>query len=117
MHAYALAFQVGDAVNVFIGKQFEATYMHAGHHRDRFASINRHDERSNEVQGEIDFTPREALRTSKARFCFHIADIGKTFCAQQLLSNILGAMQMPDILAKRMVVVSGGSSPAALTDG
>ena len=50
LYAYLLALQVANAVDLFIGEQFEAADMHAGQHRDGFTGINCGYDRRREVQ-------------------------------------------------------------------
>ena len=68
-------------------EQFEAADHHAGHERDRLAGIDGPDPVRRIIRIEIDLAVRDRL--SCARRPVHIADIGETLRAQQLLGDVL----------------------------
>ena len=82
-----LAFQIGEAAAVLVDKEFEAADMNAAEHRQLDAMIEPIDEYGGKVQPEIHLAAGDARRRV-ARL--HVADIGKTFRAQQLFGNVLG---------------------------
>src|SRR5438067_709710 len=55
LDAYFLSLQVQDAADVFPRKQFEAADVLAAHDGDRFAGIDRDQERGRIIRGEVDF--------------------------------------------------------------
>ena len=63
--------------------------MLAGNDRDRFASIDCNDVGQCIIRGEVELPASERERGTDARFCRHITDVSKPFCAQQLFGNVL----------------------------
>ena len=113
-NADALALQVGNAADAFVARTVRSSRHARRPNGDRAAGIDCRTHCERKFQREI------RLRRASTRYrrrirapCIDIADIGKSFRAQQLLGDILRSNADGRACASRTVVVSSGSSAPA----
>src|SRR5215472_12631196 len=111
-HADALAFQIRDRSDALAPDHSNAADVHTGKESDRLARCHRDDQWRCKVRTEIELAARDCFHSGSGLRYVHIADINKTLGAEQLVGDVLGAMQMPSVLARRTLVVSGSGSSA-----
>jgi hypothetical protein len=90
-HADTLASEVGNGPDALVPEQLQAADMHPSHHHNRTAAVDPGDQRRGVIRTEIHFSVRECRAGLGARRQFDIADIVKTFGAQQVLNDVLGS--------------------------
>src|SRR6516225_10567273 len=83
-----LALKVGNGVDAFLGEQLDAARHPAGQDRYRLAGIDPNDIRRRKVEAEIRLTGPYRVRGLSGRPRIDIADIGKTFGAEELLGHV-----------------------------
>src|SRR5262249_26513132 len=81
---------VPNAADTFMRKQLVASDVQPTKHGNLFSSIDQDDDRSGESIVEVYLAACSQLGARHARIRRHIADIGKTFCAKQLVGDIYG---------------------------
>jgi len=78
LHADALSLQIGNAVDAFVSKQFEAADVHPGDHHHVRSAVDPNDEGRRERHGEIGVAARDGVDGgSTRRDQTHIADVGE----------------------------------------
>src|SRR6516162_8006561 len=89
--------------------------MNPGQKRDRQAPIDLKKKRTGEMQGEVEIAVRKCFGLLHASIRLNVNDVCEPLVIQQVADHVLRAMQMVGFFASRIVVVSGGLSPWALS--
>ena len=89
-HANLAALQIGNATNVIVSEQLEASDVHTGYHCQRRAAIQLRDNRGCEIHGPIHFVASDHLRR-RQHVRSYIPDLGKALRMQQFLGHVPAA--------------------------
>ena len=73
----ASALELDDAVDALLDEQFEAAGMDTAQHGQSLALIDRHDQRGDEIQAEIDFATGDLQSARRAALGGDIGHLGK----------------------------------------
>ena len=91
LHPHCLALEIADAADALARNQLEAAHVHAADDPDLVAGIDRNDDGSREMKGEVDLAARDRPRLVEASVRGHVLDIGEALGAKQLTSHVLGS--------------------------
>ena len=89
--------------------------MNPGQKRDRQAPIDLKKKRTGEMQGEVEIAVRNCFGLLHPGIRLNVNDVCEPSSFSRSLTTYCGAMQMVGFFASRIVVVSGGLSPWALS--
>jgi hypothetical protein len=88
-NSYRSALEIRDTVDAVLGEQFEAPDMDACEDGDLLAAIEREDERTGEVRGEVDLSGGDRLVSRPTGItCDDVVDLRDAFVREQFVDDI-----------------------------